>query len=171
MKKLISNTTLVNGVEIFPNIDNIESNKKIGLELMKEECKKFKTSEELLRSGGFSNFVLDLSAFGFTEESVKLLSPKNLTIKWKDDLENVYFEIKHSKLTPIEWSKKINLSEPVDVSFNGKKFLLEDGHHRYFASKTLKKKLNVNLEIKSNPILELSNEDYDQFHINFFNKK
>jgi hypothetical protein len=38
--------------------------------------------------------------------------------------------------------KKINLSEPIDISYEsngyGLKFYLEDGHHRYFAAKTLK---------------------------------
>jgi hypothetical protein len=49
-------------------------------------------------------------------------------------------------------SEKINLSEPIDISYEsngyGLKFYLEDGHHRYFAAKTLNKTLNVNLEIK-----------------------
>jgi hypothetical protein len=46
----------------------------------------------------------------------------------------------------MEW--KINLSEPIDISYEsngyGLKFYLEDGHHRYFAAKTLNKTLNVN---------------------------
>jgi hypothetical protein len=170
LKQIIDNKIKLNGVEIYPNIEDIDGNKNIGHTLLVKECKNFNTPEELLRSGGFSNFALDLAAFGFTEESVRELSPKKLHIKWKDDLENVYHEIKHSKLTPLEWSKKINLSEPVDVSFDGKKFNLEDGHHRYFAAKTLKKKLNVLLEIKANPITPLSNKGYDQFHIDFFNR-
>lgn len=170
LNQLFDNKIELNGIEIYPNIDNVDSNKKIGFDLLKKECKKYNTPEELLKSGGFSDFALDLAAFGFTEESIKVLSPKNLHIKWKDDLENVYYEIKHTKLTPLEWSKKINLSEPVDVSFDGKKFNLEDGHHRYFAAKTLKKKLNILLEIRANPINPLSNKGYDEFHIDFFNK-
>lgn len=160
----------INGVEIYPNLDNIDENKSIGYGLLIEECKKYKSSEELLKSGGFSDFALDLAAFGFTEDSVKILSPKNLTIKWKTDLENVFYEVKKSNLTPIEWSKKVNINKPIDVSFDGKKFYLEDGHHRYFAAKTLKKKLNVDLVINANPILPLSNKGYDQFHIDLFNK-
>lgn len=170
LKQLIDNKIKLNGIFISKNIDDIDGNKNIGNELLVKECKKYNTPEELLRNGGFSDFALDLAAFGFTEESVKVLSPKNLRIKWKDDLDNVYYEINHSKLSPLEWSKKINLSEPVDVSFDGNKFYLEDGHHRYFAAKTLKKKLNVKLEINANPIKPLSNKGYDQFHIDFFNQ-
>ena len=170
LKHLIDNQITINNIKIFPNVDDIDGNKKIGYGLLIDECKKYNTPEELLRSGGFSDFALDLSSFGFTEDSVKVLSPKNIHIKWKEDMNNVYYEIQHSKLSPIEWSKKINLTEPIDVSFNGKKFYLEDGHHRYFAAKTLKKKLNVNLEINANPIKKLSDKDYDQFHFEFFNK-
>jgi hypothetical protein len=54
---------------------------------------------------------------------------------------------KKSGLTPKKWSEKINLSEPIDISYEsngyGLKFYLEDGHHRYFAAKTLNKTLNV----------------------------
>lgn len=174
LKKIIINHNddkiKINGISIYKDLINIDENKNIGYNLLINECKKFKSAEELLKSGGFSNFALDLSAFGFTEESVNVLSPKNIKIKWKGDLENVLYEVKNSKLTPIEWSKKINITEPVDVSFNGKYFYLEDGHHRYYAAKTLKKKLKVKLEIVANPIKPLSNKDYDQFHIDFFNK-
>ena len=168
--QILNNKVRINGIEIFPNIENLDENKNIGYTLLVKECKKYETPEKLLRSGGFSNFALDLAAFGFTEDSVDTLLPQNIHIKWKDDMENVYYEVKHSKLSPIEWSKKINLTDPVDVSFNGKKFFLEDGHHRYYAAKTLKKPLKINLTINANPIIKLSDDGYDQFHIDFFNK-
>jgi hypothetical protein len=65
-----------------------------------------------------------------------------------------------------KWSEKINLSEPIDISYEsngyGLKFYLEDGHHRYFAE-TLNKTLNVNLE--ANPITKITNKlGYDEFH-------
>jgi hypothetical protein len=64
--------------------------------------------------------------------------------------------------------EKINLSEPIDISYEsngyGLKFYLEDGHHRYFAAKTLNKTLNVNLEIKANPITITNKLGYDEFH-------
>jgi hypothetical protein len=66
----------------------------------------------------------------------------------------------------MEW--KINLSEPIDISYEsngyGLKFYLEDGHHRYFAAKTLNKTLNVNRD-KGKPITKITNKlGYDEFH-------
>ena len=49
--------------------------------------------------------------------------------------------------------------------FEKNKFFIEDGHHRYFAAKILDKPLNINLEIKQNPIIKLSPKlSYDNFH-------
>lgn len=158
----------INGVDVYPDLTNIEENKNIGRQLLQDEKKEYKTSEDLLRNGGFTDLALDLSAFGFTEESVKHLSPKHLTIKWKTDLENVLWEVRRSGIDKITWSQRVKLDEPVDVSFDGKKFYLEDGHHRYYAASVLKKILNVNLEIKANPILGLGHNDYDVFHHDFF---
>ena len=126
--------------------------------------KQFDSDEQFLRKGGLPTEMLDRMAFGFSEEDIKELSPNQLKIKWKDDLENVKWEVKKSGLSPKAWSSKVNLSEPIDVSFEKNNFYLEDGHHRYFAAKTLKKPLNVNLEIKQNPIIKLSNLSYDDFH-------
>jgi hypothetical protein len=124
----------------------------------------FKSDEELLRNGGIPTELLDRLAFGFSENDIKTIEPKKLKIKWKIDLENVKWEVKKSGLTPKLWSLKINLSEPIDVSYENGNFYIEDGHHRYYAAKTLNKLLNVNLEINSNPILKLSNLSYDDFH-------
>jgi hypothetical protein len=124
----------------------------------------FDSDEQLLRKGGLPSEILDRMAFGFSEEDIKELLPKQLKIKWKDDLENVKWEVKKSGLTPKAWSSKINLSEPIDVSFEKNNFYIEDGHHRYFAAKMLNKPLNVNLQIKQNPIVKLSNLSYDDFH-------
>jgi hypothetical protein len=49
-------------------------------------------------------------------------------------------------------------------SFEKGKFYIEDGHHRYYAAKTLNKPLNINLQIKTNPILKLTSLGYDDFH-------
>lgn len=126
--------------------------------------KQFDSDEQLLRKGGLPIEMLDRMAFGFSEEDVKELHPNQLKIKWKDDLENVKWEVKKSGLSPKVWSSKINLSEPIDVSFEKDNFYIEDGHHRYFAAKTLNKPLNVNLEIKQNAIVKLTNLSYDDFH-------
>jgi hypothetical protein len=136
---------------------------------------KFNSSEELLRSGGIDIDLLDYLAFGFNENSIKQLDPEVLKIEWRDDIENVKYEIKNSGLSPKEWAKKINLSEPIDVDYkkvrNKLGFYIQDGHHRYTAAKILKKMLNVNLEIKNNPITELAPKlSYDEFHRCIFNK-
>lgn len=135
---------------------------------------KFNSDEELLRSGGLPTEILDELAFGFNSESIKSLMPNQLSIKWRDDLENVRYEINNLykktnsnnlKKTTLDWANAVNLSEPIDVSFEKNKFFIEDGHHRYFAAKILNKPLNVNLEIKQNPIIKLSPKlSYDNFH-------
>lgn len=140
------------------------------LDDLKKELSKFKTDEELLRSGGISIETLDRLALGFSSEDIKTINPNDLKVKWKDDLENVKYEIKKSGLTPKQWASKINLSEPIEVSYCGDNkhkigFYIEDGHHRYMAAKILNKPLNVNLEIKVNTIAIIApNLGYDDFH-------
>lgn len=151
------------------NLEKLCSDISISNEII-EYINKFKSSEDLLRSGGIPIEMLDRLAFGFSSEDIKTISPKKLRIKWRDDMDNVVWEVNKSGLTPKEWSKKINLNEPIDVSFENGKFYIEDGHHRYFAAKTLNKLLNVELEINSNPITKLSNLGYDDFHRCIFNQ-
>lgn len=130
----------------------------------------FDSDEQLLRKGGLPTDMLDRLAFGFSDVDITQLSPNQLKVKWKDDLENVKWEVKKSGLSPKKWSEKINLYEPIDVSYEKGNFYIEDGHHRYFAAKTLGKILNVNLEIKSNPISKLTKLGYDDFHRCLFNQ-
>jgi len=144
----------------------------IDLTPLKEEAKKYKNGEELLRSGGFSIDALDRAAFGFAAEDIKELDPKDLHIKWKDDMHNVKQEIKDSGLTDEEWSETVNLSEPIEVVYEDGKFYIDDGHHRYWAAKTLGKKLKVDLvRIYDKPIAKITGKrdyDYDEFHRSFF---
>lgn len=140
------------------------------LDDLKKELDKFKSVEELLRGGGISIETLDRLALGFSSEDIKTINPNDLKVKWKDDLENVKYEIKKSGLTPKQWASKINLNEPIEVSYWGDNkhkigFYIEDGHHRYMAAKILNKPLNVNLEIKVNTIAIITpNLGYDDFH-------
>ena len=141
--------------------------------------KKFKSSEDLLRSGGLPTEILDRLAFGFSSDDIKTLNPKQLKIKWKDDLENVKFELNNlakksgeSLLSTMKsWANNVDLTTPIDVSYEKNGFYIEDGHHRYFAAKLLGKSLNVNLEIKMNPIVKISPSlSYDDFHRCIFNQ-
>lgn len=139
------------------------------------EVNKFDTDESLLRAGGISIEAIDRAAYGFTSGDIKTLSPSQLHIKWKEDLKNVKYEIEYlrkktysglslQKVMKI-WADKIDLSEPIDVTYEKDKFYIEDGHHRYYAAKILNKDLNVNLEIKQNPITKLAPSlSYDDFH-------
>lgn len=151
------------------NLNNINLNSKFISDLEKE-LSKFKSSEDLLRGGGLSIEVLDRLAHGFSEEDIKTLNPNQLKIRWKNDLENVKWEIKQSGLTPKQWAYKVDLSEPIDVDYwegDGwsKGFYIQDGHHRYMAAKILNKPLNINLKIKINPIKTIApNMGYDEFH-------
>lgn len=132
---------------------------------IKNEVLKHSSDEELLRSGGISIEALDRAAFGFSSEDIKELMPNQLNIKWEDDWENVNWEQKKSGLSPKKYSLKISLDEPIDVIYEDGKFFIDDGHHRYFAAKTLNKTLKVNLEIKQNPIIKLAPSlSYDDFH-------
>ena len=141
---------------------------------LKAKLSKYESSEQLLRSGGISIELLDRLAFGFADSDIVTLNPDQIHIKWKDDLDNVKWEIKHSGLTPRKWAEKINLSEPIDVSYETNKkgvnhFYLEDGHHRYTAAKILKKPLNVSLEIKAKPVRAMNpNMTYDQLMRNLY---
>jgi len=126
---------------------------------------KFNTDEELLRSGGLPTNMLDRLAFGFSDEDIKTLNPDQLHVKWHDDMDNVKWEQQKSGLSKVAWAKTINLSEPIDVVFEKNKFYIDDGHHRTYAAKILKQPLNVNLDIKMNPIITLTPKlGYDDFH-------
>ena len=141
------------------------------IEVLKKEAEKYKSGEELLRSGGFSIEALDRAAFGFANEDIKELDPKDLNIQWTGDYENVKSEVENSGLSDKEWSKKISLDTPIEVVYKDGKFYIDDGHHRYFAAKTLGKKLKVNLRIEEKPIPKIvgkKNYDYDEFHRSFF---
>jgi len=168
IRKFIA-TTIREYLNEQKTLNDINLNNKFIGDLEKE-ISKFKSDEDLLRSGGFSIELLDRLAHGFSEEDIKVIEPILLKIKWEDDLENVKWEINESGLTPKQWATKINLSEPIDVSYweddkHKKGFYIEDGHHRYMAAKILNKPLNVNLEIKVNPIKTIApNMGYDDFH-------
>jgi hypothetical protein len=165
MKKIIITESQFNRL-----VNTIDCDKAIITDEIATEVKRFNSAEELLRAGGISNEALDRAAFGFTESDIKTLMPNQLKIKWKQDWDNVKWEQHNSGLSKQQWSKKINLSEPIDVVYEKNNFYVDDGHHRLFAAKVLNKPLNVNLEIKQNPFSNLGVFDYDQYHKCAFNK-
>lgn len=138
----------------------------------------FETDELLLRAGGLPIDLLDRAAHGFSEEDVTTIHPDKLRVRWKDDYENVVWEMEQSGLGPQGYASQIDLSEPIDVDYwEDKKlefklgFYIQDGHHRYYAAKVLGKMLNVKLEIKVNPINILGQGlSYDDYHRTLFHQ-
>lgn len=170
MKKTKNIATTINEYLCEQNkTTNFKLNPKFVSDL-KKELSKFESDEDFLRGGGISIKTLDRLAHGFSEGDIKTIQPKLLKIRWVDDLENVKWEINKSELKPKQWAFKVDLSEPIDVSYweddkHNIGFYIEDGHHRYMAAKILNKPLNVNLKIKVNPIKTIApNMGYDEFH-------
>jgi hypothetical protein len=81
----------------------------------------------------------DRAAFGFSRDEIKTLMPGQLSVKWKDDYDNVVAKQKDSGLSKEAWAKKINLSEPIDVIYEDGKFKVDDGYHRFYAATILGK--------------------------------
>ncbi len=143
------------------------SDKCIKLDLTDEVIefvRKFDSDEELLRAGGLPTGMFDMLAYGFNEE-LDTITPDKLKIKWHTDLEQVEHEIEQSGLTAEKYSLRIDITEPIDVSYEkneyGTGFFVEDGHHRYFAAKTRGKSLKMNLTIKDSPTEKLGYSNYD----------
>ncbi len=97
--------------------------------------------------------TLDRLAFGFSEKDITRLSPRQLKIKWQDDLNNVIQEQQYSGKSKEEWARNIDLNEPIEVIFEDGVFKIDDGHHRYYATLILGIELNVSLTIKDKPHL------------------
>jgi len=91
-------------------------------------------------------------AFGFSNDDVINIPLSKLKIKWKQDMENVIgFDMK-------EYFDNIPYDSlpPIEASFDGKNFYVEDGHHRYGYAKQLKlKNVPVVVEITANPFKKL----------------
>lgn len=91
-------------------------------------------------------------AFGFSDGDILEIPMSRINIKWHDDMENV---IGYDMGT---YFKNTQYSElpPIDVSFDGKKFYLEDGHHRYgYAHKLGIKRVPVKVDITAKPFVKL----------------
>jgi len=64
----------------------------------------------------------------------------------QQEINGATAQMERSGLTPEDWARKVDTSEPVDVSiFGDGEIKISDGHHRYLAAKILGKPLNVNL--------------------------
>jgi hypothetical protein len=93
---------------------------------------------------------IDRAAFGFAASDVKTLSPEQLSVKWVEDQVNVDAEIA-AAASPEAWARGIDLSEPIDVVFEGGSFKVDDGHHRWNAAKIRGVDLPVDVSIRDKP--------------------
>jgi len=111
------------------------------------------TREELER---MPTEKLDKMAYGFTDDEVVYLNPKQITIAYDTDLAFAKEDMKHfchhSSLSCIEWAERVDLQDPVEVDLERGKYILRDGHHRYLAAEILEKPLPAIITIKDNPI-------------------
>lgn len=89
--------------------------------------------------------TLERMAFGFARKDITRLSPQQLQIEWRDDLNNAIREQEQSGLSKEEWARQIDLSEPIVVFYEDGVFKVDDGHHRYYAALILGKDLAVNV--------------------------
>lgn len=95
---------------------------------------------------------LDRIAFGLARGDKISIPPDVLKIVHHDDLENVYYEMKHKGLTPQEYAQTFDLTKPVEISIRDGKKVLDDGHHRYVAAKIRGAQLPAVVDIHDNPI-------------------
>lgn len=97
---------------------------------------------------------LDLMAFGFKDGQIVHVSPSRIKIRYMEDLANPIHKFeKHG----MEWVKSVDFSEPVELGVDKKGHLyLEDGHHRWFASKKLGRKVKGKIvKFEGNPIIKI----------------
>jgi hypothetical protein len=101
---------------------------------------------------------LDRAAFGHAEGDKVTLNPKDINIKYKDDMANPEDKFKKGGM---DWVNSVDRSSPVEVSIDQSgKFNLEDGHHRYFAADKLNQPLQAEVtKVTGKPIEKLLNSD------------
>jgi hypothetical protein len=112
---------------------------------------------------------LDRLAFGVNSGDVIPMRPDQIKIKYKGDLENPQDRFRKEGM---EWARSVDLSEPVQVSVddNGN-FILEDGHHRYFAAQKTGRTLTAEIEVKGNPTRHILKKQGRLFQIQPVNRR
>ncbi len=99
---------------------------------------------------------LDRWAFGVVGDQIVKLAPEDITVVHNADLENAQYQASRYKGGILPWAKSVSFETPVDVSIaSPKKFVLEDGHHRYLAASILGRKLPARVIVKGKPIEDL----------------
>lgn len=96
---------------------------------------------------------LDRWAFGVIGDQIIKIDPKDIAVVHFDDLDNAKHQADRYPGGRKAWARGFTFDEPVDISVTEPgAFVLEDGHHRYLAAKTLGRKLPAKIRIKGKPI-------------------
>ena len=111
----------------------------------------------------FFRYDWDLVAFGFTDDDILTLEPSQIHIVWADDLANAKHKIDGVSKFGSHFKDSLDKLPPVEVDFDGKRFTLQDGHHRYYLAVKTGQKLQAQVTVKANPFLALGIDDPDTF--------
>lgn len=93
---------------------------------------------------------LDHMAFGCASGDVLSLKPSDVVIHYHGDLENPQHLFAQKGMA---WARLVDLTSPIEVSVNDAgDFILEAGHHRWFAAQKTDRTILVHVSIKGKPI-------------------
>lgn len=99
--------------------------------------------------------TLDRAAFGFTSGSVVDIPVNDVEIRYTSDYDAAWGQL-HADRRKVRSYLRSAHREPVEVSLRHGRFYLEDGHHRYVATKLSgESTIRAVVQIKDNPIVEL----------------
>lgn len=102
--------------------------------------------------------VLDRMAYGFASGDTRTV-PLSVLVPVADDLENAGYQAGRYKGGPIAWARSVDLSEPIEVRIKGGRWIIHDGHHRYYAAFLLKHKtIRAVVEIEDNSVSKILGE-------------
>ena len=100
---------------------------------------------------------IDALAFGYYDGEMVTTDPDKIDIFWTDDLANPQhlFDTKG-----MEWVESVDFSEPIELGVDKDgQLYIEDGHHRWFASKKLGRQVTGKVvKFKGNPLVKIMND-------------
>lgn len=111
----------------------------------------------------FFQYNWDLVAFGFTDDDILTLEPSQIHIVWADDLANAKYKIDGATKFGPHFKDGLDKLPPVEVDFDGKRFTLQDGHHRYYLAVKNGQKLQAQVTVKANPFVALGIDNPEAF--------
>ena len=117
----------------------------------------------------FFHYNWDSVAFGFTDDDILTLEPSQIHIVWADDLANAKHKIDGASKFGPHFKDALDKLPPVEVDYDGKRFTLQDGHHRYYLAKKTGHSLQAQVTVKANPFLALGIDDPEAFYRQYGN--